>query len=721
MPVAGRPEMATSAPIASRRAFLGGSAALAGELVIGFGFGPAAWAAGAGEFRPNAFLRLDASGAITVTIPCAEMGQGAVTGLAQLVAEELEVPVERIRTELAPGDDVVYANPLLGGQITGGSASVRGGWKQMRGAGAAARTVLVEAAARQWSVPPDSCRAEAGEVVHSSSGRRLAYAKLVDAASKLPVPKEPKLKTGALRVIGKPVARLDTPAKVNGSAKFGIDVSLPGMRHAAVANCPIIGGKLDGVDEAPALAVKGVRQVVKLDNAVAVIADHGGAARKGLAALSPRWSGSEAHSTASMVAAYDAAMERQGIAAERKGDAAQAMAAAPGKFEAVYRLPMLAHVALEPINCTVWVKADSCELWLGSQVPGRARKVAAEAAGLPHDKVRVNSFLIGGGFGRKLEVDFVPQAVAIGKAVGAPVKILWGRDEDIRNDAFRYHNHSRVRVGLDASGMPVSWDHKLVAPGVMFRFLPSFTKDGVDLDDIDDAATPYTIPNVLVEYVREEPPKGLLAATGGGAGAPRNPEAVDGVIAARAQRATRDPLDYRRALIDRSSRLGRVLDRVAEEAGWGKPLPPGHGRGIAIVSAFGSHIGMVAEVALDAKGAAQVTRLTCAIDTGIVVNPTIVRQQIEGGIVFGLGAVLYGEVTVARGRVQQTNYHDCRVLRMDEMPEIRVALVDSTEDPGGVGEPGTALVAPAVLNAIRAAGGPRLTSLPLPPAMVHRA
>ncbi|MBC9033987.1 xanthine dehydrogenase family protein molybdopterin-binding subunit [Sphingomonas sp. JC676] len=713
--------MATSAPVASRRVFLGGSAALVGELVIGFGFGSAARAAGAGEFRPNAFLRLAASGEITVTIPCAEMGQGAVTGLAQLVAEELEVPVERIRTELAPGDDIIYANPLLGGQITGGSASVRGGWKQMRGAGAAARTVLIEAAAKQWSVPPDSCRAEAGEVVHPASGRRLAYAKLVDAASRLPVPKEPKLKTGALSVIGKPVPRLDTPAKVNGSAKFGIDVSLPGMRHAAVANSPIIGGRLESVDEAPALAVKGVRQVVKLDNAVAVIADHGGAARKGLAALSPRWSGSEAPSTASMVAAYDAAMERQGVVAERKGDAAQALAAASGTYEAVYRLPMLAHVALEPINCTVSVKPDWCELWLGSQVPGRARKAAAAAAGLPLDKVKVNSFLIGGGFGRKLEVDFVPQAVAIGRAVGAPVKIVWGRDEDIRNDAFRYHNHSRVRVGLDQSGMPVSWDHKLVAPGVMFRFLPGFTKDGVDLDDIDDAATPYTIPHILVEYVREEPPKGLLAGNWRGVGATRNAVIVEGVIDELAHRAKRDPLEYRRAMIDRSSRLGRVLDRVADESGWGQPLAPRHGRGIAIVSAFGSHIGMVAEVALDPQGAVTVTRLTCAIDTGYIVNPNIVRQQIEGGIVFGLGAVFYGEVTVARGRVLQTNYHDCRVLRMNEMPEIRVALVDSTEDPGGVGEPGTSLVAPAVLNAIRAAGGPRLTSLPLPPAMVHRA
>ncbi len=713
--------MATSAPVASRRAFLAGSAVVAGELVIGFGIGPTAQAAGTNDFRPNAFLRLDGSGTITLAVPYAEMGQGTLTSITQLVAEELEVPVDRIHAELAPGDDVLYPNPLLGAQITGGSASIRGGWKQMRSAGAAARIVLIEAAAKQWSVSPDTCRAEAGEVVHSPSGRRIAYARLVKAASRLPVPQEPKLKTGTWNVIGKPVARIDTPAKVNGSAKFGIDVSLPGLRHAAVANCPIIGGRLVGVDEAPALAVKGVRQVVKLDNAIAVIADHGGAARKGLAALSPRWSGSEEPSTASMISAYNAALDRPGVVAEHKGDAAKAAADASGTFEATYRLPMLAHAAIEPINCTVSIKPDWCELWLGSQVPGRARKAAAAAAGLPLDKVRVNSFLIGGGFGRKLEVDFVAQVVAIGKAVGAPVKIVWGRDEDIRNDAFRYLHHSRVRVGLDARGMPVSWNHKLVAPGVMFRFLPALTKDGVDLDDIDDAASPYAIPNVLVEYVCEDPPAGLLAGNWRGVGATRNAVVVEGVIDELAHRAKMDPISYRRALLDPASRLARVLERVAAESGWSQPLPPRHGRGVAIVSAFGSYVGMVAEVSLDAKGAVSVTKLTCAIDTGHIVNPTIVRQQIEGGIVFGLSAVLYGEVTVERGRVMQTNFHDYRVLRMNQMPEIRVALVDSTEDPGGVGEPGTALVAPAVMNAVRAAGGARLTTLPLPPAMVHRA
>lgn len=714
--------MATLAPHASRRSFLAGSALVAGELVIGFGLGPAAEAAAAtGELRPNAFLRLDSAGAIVLAVPYAEMGQGTLTAAAQLVAEELEVPLDRVRAELAPGDDVLYANPLLGGQITGGSASIRAGWTQMRGAAAAARTVLIEAAARQWSVSPETCHAEAGEVLHLPSGRRLAYGALVNAASKLAVPKEPKLKTGPFSVIGKPVARVDTPAKVNGAAKFGIDVALPGMRHAAVANCPIIGGRLDGVDEAPALAVKGVKQVVKLANAVAVVAEHGGAARKGLAALSPRWSGSDAPSTVSMVKAYDTAMARPGVAAERKGDIAKAEAAATATYEETYRLPMLAHAAIEPINCTVSVKSDSCELWIGSQVPGRARKAAAAATGLPIEKVKVNSYLIGGGFGRKLEVDFIAQAVAIGKAAGVPVKIVWGREEDIRNDAFRYHHHSRIRVGLDAKGMPVSWHHKLVAPGVMFRFLPIFTKDNVDLDDVDDAASPYSIPNVFVEYVREDPPEGLLAGNWRGVGATRNTVAVECVIDELARRAKVDPVEYRRRLLDPKSRIARVLERVASESGWTQPLPDRHGRGVAIVSAFGSHIGMVAEVALDPQGAVSLKKITSAIDTGHIVNPTIVRQQIEGGIVFGLSAVLYGEITVERGRVMQTNFHDYKVLRMNEMPEVRVALIDSTEEPGGVGEPGTAIVAPAVLNALRAAGGPRLTSLPLPLAMVHRA
>ncbi|MFD1951538.1 molybdopterin cofactor-binding domain-containing protein [Sphingomonas arantia] len=703
----------------ARRTFLLTASAFVGQLAIGFGTVDAATSPEIG-FKPDQFLRIDRTGAITLVVPYAEMGQGALTGAAMLVAEELEVDVSTIQTELAPGDDKLYGSSLFGDQITGGSASIRAGWKTMRQVGAAARIMLVEAAARSWSVDPSTCRAELGWVLHPETKRRTRYGDLVDRARVIPVPQNPLLRTTGLKVIGKPQRRLDTPSKVNGSAKFGFDVQLPGMRHAAAMSCPVIGGRLASVDEAPALAVSGVRQVVRLDNAVAVVADHGGAARKGLAALDPQWTGGSTHSTADLIASFDAALDHQGLVAEKKGDVAVARKTATSSFEATYRLPMLAHAAMEPLNCAVSVTRNFCEVWVGSQVPGRARKAAAEASGLPIEQVRVNSHFIGGGFGRRLEHDWVIQAVRIGRIVGAPVKVMWSREEDMRQDAYRFHNHSRVRVGLDAKGMPISFEHRLVAPGVMFRFLPGFTKDGIDLDAVDDAASPYAIPNTRVEFVRQEPPEGLLVGNWRGVGATRNAVIVEGVIDEIALRANMDPVAYRRALLEPRSRLSGAFERVVADSGWTLPLPRGSGRGVAVVSAFGSHVAMVAEVTRQESGAFRVTRIFCAIDTGHVVNPVLVRQQIEGGIVYGLSAVLYGRITLDQGRVVESNFHDYRVLRMNEMPEIFVSLIQSSEDPGGVGEPGTALVAPAVLNAIRAAGGPRVTTLPLDPTLVVR-
>ncbi len=705
----------------SRRRFMLASSAAAGVLAIGFVRTGAEAADPETRFEPDQFIRISNDGSITLVVPFAEMGQGALTGVTMLVAEELEVDPASIRTELARGDDKLYAHPLFGDQITGGSASIRGGWKTMRQAGAAARIMLVAAAAGRWKVDPSTCQAVAGSVLHPGTGRKVGYGALVDAARTMPVPQEPPLRGTGFKVIGKPLRRLDTPAKVNGRAVFGIDVNVPRMLHAAVLACPIAGGRLASVDERPALAVKGVRKVVRIDDGIAVIADHTGAARKGLAALSPKWSGGSLTSTVDLVATFDQALERSGVVAEQKGDVTAARRGAADVFEATYRLPMLAHAAMEPLTCTVSITSDLCEVWVGSQVPGHARKAAAEASGLPLEKVRVNNHLIGGGFGRRLEHDWVSQAVRIGKQVGLPVKVVWSREEDMRHDAYRYHNHSRVRVGLDASGMPVSWEHRLAAPGVMFRFLPAFTKDGVDLDAIDDAGSPYAIPNTRVEFVRQEPPEGLLVGNWRGVGATRNAVIVEGVIDELARRAGRDPLEYRQSLLDPKSRLRGVLDRVAEDANWSSALPPGSGRGVAVVTAFGSHVAMTAEVVRTTAGAYRVTRVFCAIDTGQVVNPILVRQQIEGGIVYGLSALFYGRITMEKGRINESNFHDYRVLRMNEMPDIQVSLIESTEEPGGVGEPGTALIAPAVLNAIRAAGGPRVTELPLEPSMVHQA
>jgi len=711
----------------TRRGFLVAGAALAGELVIGFSPGAEALAqsvsASDAPFQPGRFIRIDRSGAITVTVPYAEMGQGALTAVAMLVAEELEVAPQIIRLEHAPGDDAIYGHPLLGDQITGGSLGVRGAWKQMRQAGAAARMMLTEAAARSWSVEAASCRTDAGFVVHPPSGRRLAYGALVDAARALPVPQDPPLRTQELRVIGKGLTRLDAPAKIDGSALFGMDRRLPGMRYAAVMACPVIGGSLAGVDHAPALAIRGVRKVVELPNAVAVIADHTGAARKGLAALSPRWNGG-AHAgldTAALVAQCDAALERPGLTAETKGDPTGAMSAAQASFEADYRMPMLAHAAMEPLNCTAHVRPGACEIWVGSQVPGRARKEVAAALGLPVEAVRVNNHLIGGGFGRRLQSEWVTQAALIARQVQEPVQVIWSREEDMRQGSYRFHNHSRVRVGTDAQGMPVSWQHRVVGPAVMAWFLPPYFRDGVDLDVTGGAYGPYSFPNFLVDYVRNDPPAGLLAGNWRGVGDTRNCFVVESVIDELAARARRDPVDYRRALIEPNSRIRVVLDRVAAESGWGKPLPAGHARGISLLSGFGSHIGLVAEVEVIGSDRLRIPRITCVVDCGRAVNPNIVKQQIEGGIVFGLSAVLYGRITVRDGRVEQSNFHDYPVLRMNEMPQIEVILVESTEEPGGVGEPGTAVLAPAITNAIFTATGRRLRSLPIDLAIEQRA
>ena len=711
--------MAAAPPIiTSRRTFLAAGAAVAGELIIGFALPAGAASPANVEFRPNAFLRIGRSTSVTVVVPYAEIGQGALTSAAMLVAEELEIDLAAVRTEHAPGDDALYGSPVFGEQITGGSASLAASWKQLRTAAAAARMMLIEAAAKRWSVAPSACVAEGGRVLHRGSGQSLPYGALVEAASALPVPKDPPLKTGAFRVIGTSARRTDTPAKVDGSATFGLDVRLPGMRYAAVVACPVIGGRLKSVDEAPALAVAGVTQVVRLADAVAVIAAHTGAARKGLATLAPIWEGGSPDvTTPDLVAGCDAALERQGLTAHSKGDAAAAMKSAAAQFEAVYRMPMLAHAAMEPLNATVHARADRCDVWVGSQVPGRARREVAAALKLPPGKVSVTNHLVGGGFGRRLQSEWIVQAALIARQVDAPVKVMWSRDEDMRHGSYRYHNHSRVRVGLDAAGNPVVFDHRIVGPAVMAWFLDAFFKNGIDLDVTNSSFGPYQFPNVAVDFVRNDPPPGLLAGNWRGVGETRNGFVVEVAMDELAAQAKQDPVAYRRRLLAPESRILNVLDRLAAASHWGSPLPRGSGRGVAILSGFGSHVGLVAEVQVAESGRVKVTRVTCAIDCGQMVNPNIVRQQIEGGVLFGLSMTLYGRITMSGGQIEQSNFHDYPVVRMNEVPEIEVVLIENREDPGGVGEPGTTVVAPAVVNAIFAATGKRLRSLPLEPAM----
>jgi len=697
----------------SRRGFLISAALAGGSFVIGPRFAPPAEAAEA--FIPNPFIRIPPSGPIELVIASVEMGQGVYSGIATLIAEELEVTLDQVRAVAAPADPSRYAHPLIGDQVTGGSVTIRGFWEPMRRAGAAARMMLVAAAAREWGVPAASCRAEAGEVIHAESGRRIAYGALAGKAAQETVPEQIALKPAAeFKLIGKKAPRIDTPAKVNGTAKFGLDAHPPGVTFAAIAVCPTFGGTLKTVDDGEALRVKGVRQVVRLSDAVAVVADHTGAARKGLAALRITWDpgANGGLTSAELERRIDAAMAGgEALVAHQSGNVAEA--AGPGGVEAVYRMPILAHTAMEPMNCTVHVRPDSCEVWVGTQVAGRARQGAAQVTGLPVEKVVVHNQLLGGGFGRRLDPDGIVMATRVAQQVDGPVQVVWSREEDIRRDSYRYLNRSRLVVKLGPDGMPVSWRHRVVGPAVMARFLPILFKDGIDLDITGGAESPYDIPNKLVEYVRHEAPEGMLTGNWRGVGPTRNAPPVEGGIDEAAHLAGRDPVEYRRQLLGKAPRLRGVLDLVAERAGWGTPLGADRGRGVAVTADFGSFAALVAQV--------HVERMVCAIDCGQAVNPDILRQQVESGIIYGLSAAFYGRLTIADGAIVEGNFDDSPVLRIHECPPIEVHIVPSAEPPGGVGELGTPGVAPALMNAIFAATGKRLRDLPIDPHPLRRA
>lgn len=706
----------------SRRNLLTAGAAAGSGLLLGFYLpqaigAEAAEAATADVFAPNAFVRIDRDDRVTLIMPQVEMGQGTYTSMPMLIAEELEVPLDQVSLVAAPPDDRLYTNPLIGFQATGGSKSVRAMWEPLRRAGAVARVMLISAAAQGWNVDPTSCRAEKGEVIHGPTGRKLRYGALADTAATLPVPDNVALKDAkAFKLIGTPAKRLDTPDKVNGKALFGIDVKIPGMKIATVAACPVFGGKLARVDDSTAIEIKGVRQVVRLADAVAVVADHMWAAIQGLAALDIEWDeGPNANvSSADIVRQMDIASQNPGIVGRRDGDVAKAMTGAAKRVEAVYQVPFLAHAAMEPMNCTVHIQKDGCEVWVGSQVVSRAQATAAEVIGLPLERVQVHNYLLGGGFGRRLEVDYVTQAVRIAKQVDGPVKMVWTREEDIQHDIYRPYYFDRMAAGLDEQAMPIAWSHRVTGSSIEARWLPSALKDGLDTDAVEGAAEElqYAIPNILVDYVRHEPP-GILTGWWRGVGPTHNIFMVESFIDELAAEARKDPVEYRRALLGKSPRAKGVFDLAAEKAGWGQTLRQGHGRGVSVQYAFGSYLSQVAEIVVSKEGEVRVSRVVCAVDCGIIVNPDTVKAQIEGGIVFGLSAALFDEVTIKDGRAEQSNFNDYRVLRINEMPAIEVYLVPSTEAPGGIGEPGTVGVAPALTNAIFAATGKRIRKLPI--------
>jgi len=708
----------------SRREFVSVLTAAGGSLLLGYRVGEGqrvASVASAPGFAPNAFIRIAPDGSITLFMPQAEMGQGTHTSMSMLLAEELEVTPEQVRLEHAPPDDKLYANPLFGEQITGASSSIRMFYEPLRRAGATARAMLIAAAAASWNVDAASCRAREGVVTHTPTGRTLSYGALAAKAATVPVPDKIALKDPKdFTLIGTPAKRPDTPSKVNGTAQYGIDVRLPGMLIATVAASPVLGGKVAGLDDEKAKAVPGVRQIVQLDDAVAVVADHMWAAKQGSAALEIRWEdGPNAKvSTADVVEGLAKASETAGVTARQDGDPASALAGAAKKVEAVYESPFLAHATMEPMNCTVHVRRDGCEVWTGSQVLSRARAAAAKVTGLPLEKVVVHNHFLGGGFGRRLEVDYVTQAVRIAKQVDAPVKLVWTREEDVQHDVYRPYYYDRFAAGLDAHGKPVAWSHRIVGPSIMARFLPPGFKDGIDIDAVDGAVQLlYDIPAIQIEYVRHEEPV-LNTGFWRGVGVTHNNFVVESFIDELAAVSKQDPVAFRRALLRKSPRALTVLELAAKEAGWGKPVPRGRGRGVALLfSSWGTYLAQVAEVEVTGSSDVRVRRIVCAVDCGQVVNPDIVKAQIESGVVYGISGALWGEVTLNNGRVEQSNFNNYRVLRMNETPPIDVRLVRNSEAPGGIGEPGTSVTAAALANAVYAATGKRLRKLPLQPGL----
>ncbi len=702
----------------SRRSFLQVGAAAGGGLMLSLSLPFAKGEAEDAEsFAQNAFIRIDGDGQIVLTMPYVEMGQGDYTAIPMLIAEELEVGLNQVRLEHAPPDEKLYGNPLIGGvQATGGSTAIPAAWEPMRRAGATARTLLVSAAAKRWNVDPKSCRAYGGEVLHAPTGRRLRYGELAADAATMPVPASVVLKRqGDFNLIGTPAKRLDTPAKVNGSAVYGIDARPPGVKIATLAQSPVFGGRVKSVDDAAAMAVKGVRQVVRLDDAVAVVADHMGAAKKGLAALAIEWdNGHHAKLDTHQIAGeLEKATLNPGAVAQNIGDVEKAMAGAVAKIEAIYQVPFLAHATMEPMNCTVHVRPDGCEVWVGSQVLARAQAAAAKVTGLPLEKVVVHNHLIGGGFGRRLEIDGVARAAEIAKHVDGPVKVVWTREEDIQHDMYRPYWFDRISAGLDEKGMPVAWNHRFAGSSILARFLPPAFNNGLDPDSTEGAIDlVYALPNMRVEYLRVEPP-GIPTAFWRSVGPSHNVFVTESFIDELAAAAKQDAVAYRGALLDKSPRARAVLELAAEKAGWGQPLPERVGRGVAVQFVFGTYLALVAEVEVSKGGAVRVRRVVGAVDCGVAVNPNIVQAQVEGAVVFGITAALYGEITLKDGRVEQANFDSYQMLRISEAPAIEVHIVQSSEPPGGMGEPGTSAIVPAVANAIFAATGKRLRKMPV--------
>ncbi len=698
----------------SRRSFLQTAAAAAGGVMIGFHIPGAARAAagsaGAAEtFKPNAFIRIAPNDEITLIIAMAEMGQGVHTSLSQLLAEDLEADWRKVRVEQAPVDPA-YNNPVFGMQGTGGSTSVRALWDPLRQAGATAREMLITAAAQTWGVDRATCTASQGFVHHQ--GKKLSYGSLAAAAAKVAVPADAPLKDAKdFKLIGKPLLRLDSPQKVNGTARFGLDVKVDGLLTAVVAFPPVIGAKVVSFDAAAAKAIAGVKDVVQINAGVAVVATGYWAAKTARDALQINWDvdAKPELSSAQMRTAMGDALKAPGVKARHEGDVNAAAAAK--SVDAVYEAPYLAHACMEPMNCTASVTANGIDIWAPTQASGVNRAVIAQIMGVKPENISVTTTLLGGGFGRRFGQDFVIAAVQASKAVSAPVKLVYTREDDMRGQFYRPAAVAQLRAGLDGAGHPVSFEASTACDSV--NKAGGFPlQDGLDTAAVEGLSDwPYATPNVHVEWKPYEPGVGVWFWRS--VGSSQNGFFSESFIDELAHAARQDPYEYRRKLLKADDRRKAVLELAAAKAGWGKPLPAGRARGIAVCESFGTYVAEVVEASLNKDGTPRVHRVVCAVDCGATVNPGIIRRQIQSAVIFGLSAALHGEITLQDGHVQQKNFDDYPVVRMDEAPFIEVHILPSTEKPGGIGEPGTPPLAPALANALFALTGKRVRKLPL--------
>ncbi len=650
-----------------------------------------------GVYAPNPWIRIHRDGTVTIVIDRAEMGQGVITGLAVLVAEELEVDLNQVRAVFAPAAEA-YCNPIIGEQLTGGSTSIRGSWNHLRKAGASTRDTLIRAAAQIWGAPTRDCRAQRGHVLHLPSGQTLGYGALIETARSLEIPEKVPLKDPqAFRLIGQSTPRLDAAELTLGQVVYGIDVCLPHMLFATVARCPTLGGKLKNYDASTTLQVDGVARATKVPTGVAVLANSNFAALKGRAALELEWDpGPNAElSSASIRQQFAAAAQRKGVTQRSDGNASRALERGFRVMEAVYETPFLAHGCMEPLNCTVWIQDSRCDVWVGTQAQTATQKVAAEVAGLPIESVHVHTQYLGGGFGRRGDTDFVREAVQVAQVIDRPIQLLWTRQDDFQYDRFRPANSTLLKAALDQRGRPTAWFQRVVGPPLA----------------LDGVTVPYAIPNVSIEFVEEDPkvPTSAWRAVG----ASQNAFSIECFVDELAHASGEDPLEYRLSLLKDEPRYTNVLSLAAEKANWTSGTQHGAYQGIACYRSYKSTVAQVAEVSVTNEGTLAVHRVVCAIDCGIAVNPDQVAAQVEGAIVFGLSAALHGEITVKNGQIQQSTFADFPILTLAQTPKIEVHILPSRKPPCGVGEPGVPPIAPAVANAVFAATGQRLRSLPL--------